>query len=688
MAQATLQQPFDLALQYHHAGRLREAEQYYRQTLAQQPQHADALHLLGVLAHQAGQIDIAVDFICRAIALNPNRPEAHYNLGNALRDGGLFDAAIAAYRHATALRPNYAEAHCNLGNVLKDQGQAGEAIIAYRQAIACNRGLVQAYSSLGDALNKKGQVDEALVACRQALALRPDYAEAHNNLGNALLVKGQIDEAIAAYRQAIALSPDDAHIHSNLGAALSSGGQLDEALTTYRHTIALRPNYSNAYNNLAGALIDQGQLSEAVDTYRQALEIDPGNASIDSNLVYILHFHPAYDGRAIAKELCRWNRRHAEPLRKSVQRHTNELSPDRRLRIGYVSPHLRAHPIGRFLLPLLSRHDHAQFEIHCYSDVRGPDGVTARLKKNSDHWHDTTGFSDEQLAEQIRLDGIDILLDLSMHMAANRLLVFARKPAPVQVTWLAYAGSAGLSAIDYRLSDPYLDPPGGIEHYSEQTIRIPSYWCYEPPQSPAVNALPAAEAGFVTFGCLNNFCKVSPATLTLWSDVLQKVDRSRLLIHSHAGSHRESTLRWFADRGIDRSRIDFVGLMPLDTYLLQYQRLDIALDTTPYGGGTTTCDGLWMGVPTVTLSGQTAVGRGGVSLLSNLGLTELIARTPEQYVRAATDLAKDLPRLAELRSSLRQRMERSPLTDAPRFARDIEAAYRQMWGSWCNNPPS
>jgi len=344
---------------------------------------------------------------------------------------------------------------------------------------------------------------------------------------------------------------------------------------------------------------------------------------------------------------------------------------------------LKRHPVGRFLVPLFSHHDHAQFEIHCYSGVRQPDEITARLKGYCDHWHDTAGVSDERLAEQIRLDHIDILLDLSMHMAHNRLLVFARKPAPVQATWLAYVGSTGLSAIDYRLSDPYLDPPGETEHYAEQTIRIPSYWCYEPQQSPPVSSLPAAGAGFITFGCLNNFCKVSLPTLKLWSEVLQKVDRSRLLIHSQPGSHLDATLRTFAERGIDPSRIAFAGFVPLEAYLMQHQQMDIALDTTPYAGGTTTCDALWMGVPTVTLSGKTAVGRGGASLLSNLGLTDLIARTPEQYVQIAIDLANDMPRLTQLRLTLRQRMEQSPLMDAPKFARNIEAAYRQMWRTWC-----
>jgi predicted O-linked N-acetylglucosamine transferase (SPINDLY family) len=502
-------------------------------------------------------------------------------------------------------------------------------------------------------------------------------------LGTILHAQGQIEQAVLAQQRAIALDPNYAEAYDSLGNALASSGQFDDAVAAFRRAIALKPDYAEAHSNLGGALRDQWQLDEAIAVYRQAIAAKPDYAPVHSNLLLALHYHPDLGANVIAEEHHRWNARHAGPLKQFIRTHGNQPDPDRRLRIGYVSGELCSRPVGRFVLPLLTQHDQADFEIHCYSEVRKPDDITARLKRHSGHWHETAGMSDETLAEQIRRDGIDILIDLSMHIGNNRLLVFARKPAPVQATWLSYASTTGLSAIDYRLSDPYLDPPGETEHYAEQTIRIPSYWCYQPLESPPIAAPPGDGAGSITFGCLNNFCKVSPTTLTLWCEVLRKVERSRLLIHSLPGSHRQTTLRVFADAGIDPSRIGFVGYVPLETYLLQYQQIDIALDTTPFAGGTTTCDALWMGVPTVTLSGRTAVGRGGVSLLSNLGLTELIARTPEQYTQIAVELANDLPSLKELRSTLRRRMERSPLMDAPRFARNIEAAYRQMWQTWC-----
>jgi len=584
MAQITIQQAFDLALQHHRAGRLREAEDFYKQILIHQPNHADATRLLGVVARQMGRIEIAVDLFRRAIALRPDYAEAHNNLGNALRD--------------------------------------------------------------------KGQLDDAIAAYRQAIALRPCFAEAYSNLGNALNDKGQLDEAIAAYQQAIALDPNLAEIHSNLGNALSDNGRLDEAIAAYREAMTLRVNYTEAHSNLA----------------------------------YTLHFHPSYDAQSIAEEHRRWKSQHADPLRQFIQPHANNRDHERRLRIGYVSPDFRKHPVGRFLLPLLAHHDKKQVEVFGYSQVALEDETTERLRSYTDGWRTILGLSDAQAADLIRQDHIDILVDLTMHMANNRLLVFARKPAPVQVTYLAYCSTTGLDTIDYRLSDPYLDPPGGDESfYSEKTVRLPeTYWCYEsiiaPPE---FGPVPALERGVITFGCLNNFCKVSEPALKTWAEVLRAIPNSQLLLSAYQGSHRQRVQQRLERDGIEPSRVQFAGRMPLEKYFDLYRRIDIALDTFPYGGGTTTCDALWMGVPVVSLVGTTAVGRGGLSILSNVGVPELVTRSKEEYVQIAGELAKGLPRLHDLRTTLRQRMEQSPLMDAPRFARNIEAAYRRMWRSWC-----
>jgi predicted O-linked N-acetylglucosamine transferase (SPINDLY family) len=388
----------------------------------------------------------------------------------------------------------------------------------------------------------------------------------------------------------------------------------------------------------------------------------------------------------IYEEHRRWNQQHAEPLRKFIQPHTNNRESERPLRIGYVSPDFRDHPVGRFLLPLLAAHDPNNFAVFCYAEVHHPDRLTDLLHRHAKQWRNTVGLTDERAAELIREDQIDILVDLTMHMARNRLLLFARKPAPVQATYLAYCSTTGLNTIDYRLTDPHHDPPGVNDaYYSETSIRLPeTYWCYSSvEQSPQVSLPPALGTGDVTFGCLNNFCKVSPEALDVWIQLLGATPKSRLILHAHEGSHRQRVWDSLQHQGIDPHRLRFVGMLPFYEYFNMYEQIDIGLDPFPYNGGTTTCDALWMGVPVVTLSGRTGVGRGGVSVLRNVGLTELIGETPEQYVRIATGLAGDLPRLAELRRTLRSRMQASPLMDAPRFARNIEAAYRQMWRNWC-----
>jgi predicted O-linked N-acetylglucosamine transferase (SPINDLY family) len=318
--------------------------------------------------------------------------------------------------------------------------------------------------------------------------------------------------------------------------------------------------------------------------------------------------------------------------------------------------------------------------------VAVPDGVTDRLRLCADAWRNIAGLSSEQIAQQVRQDGIDILVDLTMHMQGGHVLVFARKPAPVQICWLAYPGTTGLTAIDYRLTDLHLDPPGLHDaFYSEQSIRLPdAFWCYDPPaEGPAVNALPAVGNGYVTFGSLNSFSKTHAAVLKLWARVLNAVEGSRLLLLAPEGSARQSVLELLTPEGISAERIRFVARQPRHKYLEAYNQIDIGLDTFPANGHTTSLDSFWMGVPVVTLVGKTALGRGGLCQLQNLGLPELIAHTPEQFVEISARLASDFPRLSELRATMRQRIEKSPLMDAPRFARNVEAAYRGAWQRWC-----
>ena len=615
----TVAKAFDLAIQHQQAGRLAEAEHLCRQILAVAPQHADALHLLGVIAHQVGRSQIAVELIRGAIALNPNNPEFHSNLGTALSDQGRLAEAIAAYRHAVRLKPDFDAAHYNLGNSLRIHGQFDEAIVSYRRAIQ----------------------------------LKPDFAEAYSNLGDALTCKAQFDEAVAAYRCALQFKPDG----------------------------------DRSQNNLGNAFKDRGQLDEALESYRRAISLNPAVTAFHSNLVYAAHFHPGYDAAALREENARWQRQHGVPLERFIRPHGNDADPVRRLKVGYVSPDFWHHVVCHFLTPLLEAHDHAGFEIYCYASVKRPDAITERMKKTADVWRDVLGVPDEALAEMIRADGIDLLVDLSQHMADNRLPVFARKPAPVQVAWLGYPGSTGLRAMDYRLTDAYMEPEGSAWSESvEVPLRLPDSWfCFDLiDEYPLPGELPALRTGNVTFGGLNNFCKVSGAVLQRWAEVLHAVEGSRLLLQCPEGETQARVRQSFAALGIGADRLELVARTATRLeFLKRFERIDIALDPFPYNGGTTTCEALLMGIPVLTLPGSTALSRIGLSILSACGMPEFVAGSEADYLRLAASLARDLPRLSHLRATLRERMKSSPFMDARRFARDVEEAYRAMWRMWC-----
>ena len=683
---ATISEALAIALGHHQAGRLDAAQQIYQRILQVEPEQPDALHFLGVLTAQLGRPAAAAAYIARATAVNPDMAPYHLNLGLVYQELQKPDEAIACYRRAVELRPEFVEAHYNLGGALAWQGQLAEAAACYRRALELKPDFAEAHYNLGKVLQDQGQLDEAAACYRQAIQRKPDYAEAHYNLGTAFKDQGKLDEAVACYRRAVQLKPDYAAAHGNMATALQDLGQLDEAVACCRRTLELQPDSAEAHYNLGNVFKDQGKLDEAVACYRRAVELNPDYAAAQSNIVYALYFRPGYDAPAIYEEHRRWNQRFAEPLAKFIEPHANERSTKRRLRIGYVSPDFREHVVGRNLLPLFREHDREQFEILCYAQVLRPDAVTSRFQGYAGVWRNVVGLADEAMAQRIREDRVDILVDLTLHMAQNRLLVFARKPAPVQVTFAGYPGTTGLSAIDYRLTDPHLDPPDVNDQcYAEESIRLAdTFWCYDPQGSePPVNPLPTLEQGRITFGCLNNFCKINAAVLKLWAQVLKAVARSQIMILAAEGSHRQHTLDLLEQEGIAPDRVIFVVRQSGRKYLELYHRIDVGLDTFPYNGHTTSLDSFWMGVPVVTLAGATVVGRAGVSQLRNLGLKELIADGPEQFVRIAVELAGDLSRLGTFRATLRELMRRSPLMDAPRFTRSVEAAYRMMWQRWC-----
>ncbi len=636
---------------------------------------------------EAGEAAVAIVQCRQALAIHPRNPELLYLLACALLQNGDTGEAIPTYRAVLQVDPHHGRAQNNLGNLLFSCGQVEDAVTLYRGAIDADPSNVSAYSNLGNALVHQGKHKEAVDCLHKAVALDPNSAAAHFNLGNACYALGEFAQARSAYEEAVRLDPQNAEAWNGLGNMWEFAGEFEAAEAAYGKAFSLNPENPAFLNNLGNAFKYRGALDQALHYFRRAVALRPDLAIYHSNLVYALAFHPDFDSAAILAEARHWEDRHAAPLRRYVVTSRNDPSPDRKLRIGFVSPNFAEHVVGANILSFLKEHDRNSYAIHGYFNAQRSDARTEQIRSLFDGWQNIFDLSDELAADAIRADRIDILVDLTLHMACNRLLVFARKPAPVQATYLGYCGTTGLKAIDYRVSDPYFDPPGSdLTCYSEKTIQLPrSYWCYEPlGPVPEVNALPAGKEGHVTFGCLNNFAKVSRPTLDLWMEILRRVPRARLLLHAPVGRARDGIVDRFRGKGIAAERVEFVSRQSWDEYLRTLQRLDIALDPFPHAGGISSCDAIWMGVPIVTLNGRTALGRAGVSILSNIGLHELIANDSAQYVEIAATLAGNLYRLSELRGNLRSMMERSPLRDAPGHARDLEAAFREMWHAWCS----
>jgi protein O-GlcNAc transferase len=669
-------------------GDIKAAIEAYHNALRLRPDFAEVHNNLGNALKAQGDMMAAIEAYQHALKLQPDFVEVYINLGAAMSEQGLYDAAMAAYQEALRLKPGYAEAHNYLGQVFMEQGKFEQSLVSFHAALKHNPRLAEACNNLGMALMKLGQSEEAIEAFHNALEINPNYPQTYNNLGTAQLALGQKDAALASFHMAIQLRPDLAEPRNNLAKVLRDQGKIDEAIAAYGQALQLKSDLPEVYNNLGNALKDQGQLDQAIAAYRTALRLKPDYLCAYSNILYGLHFHPGYDARAIGEEHQRWNRQIAAPLKEFIKPHTPPDShrddPERRLKVGYVSPDFYSHAESHFVTPLLEAHDHRQFEIHCYASVMRPDHITERLRRGVDVWHNVLGKSDADLAQQIREDQIDILVDLTMHMANNRLLVFAQKPAPVQVTWLAYPGSTGLDTIDYRLTDAFMDPPGvATPYFTEEAVRLPDCWCCYDPLSDAAPK-PPRQDGPICFGSLNNPCKLNDQVLNLWGKVLEATPDSRLLILTFSVEHQKHMRQLYERMGIESQRLIFVKRCPREQYLRLYDRIDIGLDPLPYNGITTTLDALWMGVPVISLAGSTAAGRAGLGILSTLGLPELVVQTPEQYVEIAVKLAGDLPGLKELRSTLRQRMQASPLMDAKRFARNVESAYHTMWRKWCS----
>jgi predicted O-linked N-acetylglucosamine transferase (SPINDLY family) len=696
-----IDQLLQAALAHHQAGRLAEAEAIYRQVLVEERDQPDALQLLGFLAHQCGHHQQAIDLIRRAMALRPGEATYHNNLATALMALNRLDEAEMELRRALDLKPDADAIRMNLANLLRDAGRIDEAIEQYGQIDTAGACMVR-----GALLQQRGRLADAAAAWRRATELDPMSADAHSNLAQALAWLGDAsEEAVRAGEEAVRLQPDLAEAWNNLGVALKSAGRHDHAARAFERAIELQPQLPAAQMNLGNLWLPLGEVERAEAHYRRAIELSPTDGESWDNLLLALHYREREPLELFA-EHSRWGELFSSTA--APRAFENPRDPERRLRIGYVSPDFRRHSVAYFIEPILAGHDRGQFEVFCYANLRREDEVTERLRSlPALTWRSIHGRSNDEAAAMIRDDAIDLLIDLAGHTGDNRLGVFARRPAPVQFTYLGYPNTTGLREIDYRITDPIADPPGESDTlHTERLLRLPtSAWCYRPPVealsrvreliaaggSPRASARgyelphPRALAGEVTFGSFNVLSKVSPETIGVWGRILAAVPRSRLLLKAAAldyDSVRQRVQRAFESLGIAEDRLELLGRTPdLAEHLELYHRVDIALDTFPYNGTTTTCEALWMGVPVVTLMGRTHASRVGASLLHAVGLRDCVAATAEDYVNTAARLAGDPA--ARDRATVRRAMENSPLRDEAAFVAGFESALRSAWRSWC-----
>lgn len=569
---------------------------------------------------------------------------------------------------------------------LEREGRLAAAAEIYERVLADEPHHAAALRGLALLRLKDRAEAAALALARRAVVAAPAVAANHTVFARVLAQREQFEAALAAHAIAVRLAPDDATVWYRRGLTEQRAGRLVEAEKSLQRALDRDGTLQTARDALAQVWFEGGRVEEAVEALRAAIASGEARSLTHDMLLFYLHFLPSSTRASLHAEHVAWDTMCAAALRCAWAPHPNDRSPERRLRIGYVSADFREHPVAPALLALLAAHDRREVEVVAYSGVRVADVTTARCRELADEWRDAVNWTDAELAQRVREDRIDVLVDLSLHTTGHRLLAFARRPAPVQVTWAGYPGTTGLAAMDYRLTDRFLEPPEwGEPAGSETPVRLPdSFWCYDPTgEELEVNALPAGVDGAVTFGCLNKCAKINPLSVARWAGVLRAVPRSRMIVLATSDVSRTRIERLFEAEGITAARIEFVGWHPRPDYLALHHRIDVALDPMPYGGHVTLIDGLWMGVPTVSLPGETAVSRAGLSLLTTAGLEDWVAKSPENFVRIAVEQTRDLDRLAALRAGLRARLRGSALMDGPRFARGVEAAFRAMWRRWC-----
>ncbi len=683
---ANLDSAFADAVRHHQSGQLDAAEQSYRAILDQAPAHTPSLCNLGVILTKRGDIDDAIRCYSLALAFRPGFADALFNLGNLHRKRGEETEAVANYRACVQADPNHGSAHYNLGTALAALGRFGDAEASFREVLRIEPKSKECTLRLGDLLLRTGRMDEGIRLFREYAADHPDDPRGAYNLGLAVAGAGNGAEAVELQHRALKLKPDYPEAHNAMALALELLGRKDDALFHYEKAVQAKPDFPDAWSNFAVNLSEQGRCDEAIACLRHSLQFRPDAPAIHSNLLLLLNYSSNVPVDQIRAEHADWGRRFTTPVQPRPVPHAPH-DPERRLRIGYLSADFREHTLSDFIGTLFRNHDRERFEVFAYSNVLREDGITATLRGLCDHWRSIRELSDLQASELMIRDRIDILIDLGGHTAGNRLIVFAHRPATVQATLFGYPNSTGLDAMDLRITDAVSDPPGVTDAlYSEQCLRLPEVpWVYVPPtDTPAVAPLPGLSKKAFTFGCLNNAAKISDRCLGAWAKLIQSLPGTRLvLLAGQSQSAQKRLSERFMKAGILRDRIQLVTRMARSQYFALYGEIDIALDPFPYNGGVTTCDALGMGVPVLTVAGESYVSRQGVMQMLALGLPEFVAESPEALIPLAKMWMNKRPELSELRRTMRERLLASPLADAPRYVRNLEASLRAEWARRC-----
>ncbi len=669
--------------------RFDEAQTYFLRAIEIKPQYADAYAGLSIAYQANQQLELAEQALRESIFIDPNAYIAINNLGNLLKASGRFQEAESCYMQALSIQPEFAAGYNNLGLVLRDQARLEDAAAAFLCALQHNPNLVPALNNLGLVYKETGRIADAKTQYQKALEINPEYAQAYCNLGMAYEAEGNFVDAEIALLNALKYQPNFAEALNNLGIVYKSQWRLQDAEAYLKQAVAAKPDYVEAYSNLGSTLKDAGKLTEAEEAYRKALALNPNYYQAMSNLLFCLTHNAEIDKVSLYAEHVQFGHQFEAPLKAKWQAHTLDKTPTRTLNIGFVSADLRAHAVAYFIEPIivhLSNYPH--LNLFAYANSLTHDNVSQRLQAHFKTWRNVARLSDDALAETIRNDQIDILIDLSGHTAGHRLLTFARKPAPIQASWIGYPGTTGLTAMDYFLADKYLLPPNQLDdQFTEKLVQLPASAPFMPQEdAPPVNALPALQNGYITFGSFNRPSKLSQTVISLWAELMHAVPNSKILMGAMSVEGENSqVLSWFEQAGITADRIQLHQRSSMQHYLQLHHQVDICLDTFPYNGGTTTWHAIWMGVPTITIAGDMLPSRIGAGILGHVGLDRFVVRNANTFIEEGVFWSQHIDELAIIRSGLRARFAQSPPGNPSVIASGLERAFRQMWQYYCQD---